>query len=176
MTTKHDGPQGQGYVLGETDREIKLSSLDEFCDGVLAIADQAKRQVQIFSPDLEAPLYDNEPFVRSLARVANSHRTSLVQILIHDPKPAVKDGHRIVALCQQFSTYVHVRRIAEDYVDNREAFLLADQAGIVHRISSDRYQGTLNFNDVTRVGRMMRFFSEVWERSGPVPEFRRLFI
>lgn len=166
----------QDYILGESDKEVKLSSLSDFREAALAMVLQAKRQVQIYSPDLEASLYDNEPFVRSLARVANSHRTSVVQILIHDPKPAVNEGHRMVELSQQFSTYVHVRRIAEDYANNREAFLLADQMGFLHRVESDRFQGAINFNDVNRVGRMERFFTEVWDRSGPVHEFRRLFI
>lgn len=166
----------QDYVLGESDNEVKLSSVSDFREAALALVLQAKRQVQIYSPDLEASLYDNEPFVRSLARVANSHRTSLVQILIHDPKPAVNEGHRMVELCQQFSSYVHVRRIAEDYANNKEAFLMADQMGFLHRIDSDRYLGTINFNDVNRVGRMVRYFTEVWDRSGPVHEFRRLFI
>jgi len=163
-------------ILGESNQLFKLSMASEFSEAALLLVQQAKRCIQIFSHDLEGPVYNHEEFIRALTKVAHYHRTSMVQILVRDTSVAVKEGHRLVALCQQFPSNIQVRRIAEDYKNNRETFLIADQVGFLFRNDPDRYLGKVNFNDAREAGKCLRLFDEAWERGGTVSDIRRLFI
>ncbi len=163
-------------VLGETDQVIQLESAAGFRVAACEMVQQARTRVQIFSPDLEAACYDYEDFARALAQVANAHPISVVQILVRDASAAVKRGHRLVSLCQQITTSVKARRIAEDYRNRRECYLIADNQGVIYRADEDSYKGFANFNAIDSANRLARQFSEIWENSLPEVEFRRLMI
>ena len=57
-----------------------------------------------------------------------------------------------------------------------EAFLLADDTGYLHRPLYSRYEGTAGFNNPAMNLRLKRYFTEVWERSIPDVEMRRLYL
>ena len=166
----------EDQILGESSQLFKLSTALEFSEAALLLAQQAKRSIQIFSNDLEGPVYNHEAFIKALVKVAHYHRRSMVQILVRDTSPAVKEGHRLIAMCQQFSSNVQVRCIAEDFKNNREAFLVADQVGFLFRNEYDRYLGKVNFNDAREAGKLLRLFDEAWERGSSTSGIRRLFI
>lgn len=174
--TKAENLRLADQVLGESNHVLQLSTALEFSEAAQLLAEQAKRSIQIFSHDLEALIYNHEPFIKALTQVAHSHRTSIVQLLVRDTSPAVKQGHRLVNLCQQFPSNVQVRRMADDYQNNTEAFLIADRVGLLFRQENDRYQGRVNFNDPREAGKLLKLFDEVWERGSPVSEVRRLLI
>ncbi len=166
----------QEAVLGETDTIIQLDSAAEFRVAVLEVVRQASHRIQIFSADLEAVCYDHEDFAAALVKVANYHPVSNVQILVRDASVAVKQGHRLASLCQRFSSSIQARRIAEDYRNRRETYLIADNKGVVYRANEDSYKGYANFHAADTASHLAREFTEVWERSGAEIEFRRLLI
>ena len=166
----------QDQILGESNHLLKLSTALEFSEAALLLAQQAKRSIQIFSHDLEGPVYNHDAFVSALTKVAHYHRISAVQILVRDTSPAVQEGHRLIAMCQQFSSDVQIRRIADDYKNNTEEFLIADQVGFLFRNEHDRYLGKVNFNDAREAGKLLRLFEEAWERGASASEVRRLYI
>jgi hypothetical protein len=139
--------------LGISGMEIELLTRAETRYATRLIVQQCQAGVDIFSRDLDAPLYDQEPFLEALGR-----------------------SHRLIELSRRLSSVIELRQPHPDYRRHNEAFLVADGCGLIHRSLADRYEGTANFYDPVAAQRALAFFTEVWERSESSPEFRRLHL
>src|SRR5512139_1746565 len=94
------------YLLGITNGDIALRTIEQNRATALAMAQQARNYIQIASRDMDALLYDNEPFIEALTALAKRHAKSRVDILVWDSMAAVKQGHRLTTLAQRLSSYV----------------------------------------------------------------------
>jgi hypothetical protein len=162
--------------LGVDDRETDLATSEDHRAAALAMAQQACRYVDVFTRDLEPTVYNNADFVEAVARLARRSPHTYIRVLIQDSQMVVKSGHRLVELSRRLSSHFEVRKPHEDYKDYNEAFLVADGRGVIHKRFADRHEGTANFNAPRRARDLTAFFDEVWERSEPDPELRRLYI
>jgi len=162
--------------LGISDMEIDLLTRAETRHATELMTSQCLSSLEIFTRDLDPPLYDQEPFLDALSKLCLTNRKARVRFLVQDPNPAVKRGHRLIELARRLSSSIELRQPHPDYRHHNEAFLIADDCGLIHRSLSDRYEGTANFYDPVRAQRRLNFFTEVWERSEAHPEFRRLHI
>ena len=93
---------------------------------------------------------------------------------MQDPLTAVRRSQRLVNLSRKLSSSIEIRQPHPDYRHFNEAFLVADECGLIHRGFADRYEGMANFYAPIEARRKLAFFTEVWERSEVNPEFRRL--
>jgi hypothetical protein len=97
-------------------------------------------------------------------------------MLVQDPRPIVKDGHRLIEVARRFSSFVALRTAHPDYQDYNETFLIVDETGLLHRRIADRYEGTVHFTAPRLARERLAFFNEVWERSEADPELLRLHL
>ncbi len=162
--------------LGISGMEIALLTRAETRHATELMVQQCLSTLEIFTRDLDAPLYDQEPFLQALSALCLANRKACIRILVQDPTPAVKRSHRLIELSRRLSSSIELRQPHPDYRHHNEAFLIADSCGLVHRSLADRYEGTANFYDLIAAERKLDFFTEVWERSEAHPEFRRLHI
>ena len=93
-----------------------------------------------------------------------------------DSGNAVKYGHRLIPLSQRLTSFIEVRKVADDFKDYNEAFLIADETGYVHRKHADRFEGVAQFNAVKEAVNLLIFFNEVWRNSAPDPDLRRIYL
>ncbi len=163
-------------VLGETAGDFALASREENRDGAARLAVQARRQIELFTPDLEPLLYDQAAFVDALSALATSHSRARIRILAQDFERVVKQGHRLVDLSRRLSSYVELRRVHEDYRSNNETFLLVDDYGLLHRRHAPRFEGVISFKAPLEVRRLRASFDEIWDRSEADPDLRRLHV
>lgn len=162
--------------LGISGLEIDLLTRAETRYASRLIVQQCQASVDIFSRDLDAPLYDQEPFLEALGDLCLRTRKARVRILVQDPTTAIRRGHRLIELSRRLSSVIELRQPHPDYRRHNEAFLVADGCGCIHRALADRYEGTVNFYAPVAAQRALAFFTEVWERSESSPEFRRLHL
>lgn len=162
--------------LGISDLDIELQSREETCHATDLMVGQCEDSLDIFSRELDPALYDREPFLQALSKVCLTHRKARVRILVQNPVPAVKRGHRLIELSRRISSSIELRQPHPDYRQINEAFLIADQCGLIVRGLADRYEGNANFFTQIPAQRKTGFFTEVWERSETHPELRRLHI
>lgn len=165
-----------GFELGVTAEPVALETMEDDRAAALALALQARRKIRIFTRDLDAPLYDNPPFAEALSALLLSTPQARLHILLQDSGRAVTQGHRLIELSRRFTSSVQVRRPPEEHQDFPEAFLIADDAGLLHRRFANRYEGTVDFAAPREARRLMGFFDEVWELSAPDPEMRALHL
>ena len=162
--------------LGVSDIEIELLTRAETRHATELMSAQAQTSLAIISRELDPFLYDTETFIELLSGLCRRNRKARIRFLVQDPTTPVKRGHRLIELGRKLSSCIELRQPHRDYQHCNEAYLIADQCGLIHRSLADRYEGTVNFYNPVGAQRKLDFFTEVWERSEPHPEFRRLYL
>lgn len=162
-------------VLGQLHESIDLADSAAQHRAAVALASQARRCVDIFTRDLDKKIYDHKDFLDGLQNLAVNHR-GLIRILVKDSSKAVKYGHRIIPLSQRLTSFIEVRKVADDYKEYNEAFLIADEIGYAHRKHADRFEGVARFNAAKEATSLLIFFNEVWRNSAPDPDLRRIYL
>lgn len=166
----------ENFVLGETDKQVALDSSEDNRIAALVLAQQAQRSLRIFTRDLEAAVYNTLDFIEAVTKLATLSQYSMIHILIQDSTNVVKNGHRLVDLAYRLSSKIKLRKPCDEYRNYNEAFLIVDETGLMHKKLADRYEGMVNFNDSLETRNLAKFFDEVWEKSDPDPELRRLHL
>jgi hypothetical protein len=162
--------------LGETSLEFEVGSLAEASAVAQALAAQARRTLLLHTEDLEPAIYDESAFLDAVTRLSHAHSQSRIWILIQDSRKVVQHGHRLIEIARRLSSAIQLRRPAPQYRNYHESFLLADGCGYLHRPIAARYEGIANFYDPGKVAEFGKYFMEVWERSEPDEEIKRLYI
>jgi hypothetical protein len=153
-----------------------LNGLAENRLGSVAVAAMAKRELVLFSRDLEPLLYDQQDFIQAVQALAVRSRMSRIRIASIDPGPAIRAGHRLVTLAQRFSSYIEVRRASRDHENLTETFLVADDTALLYRPLATRYEGYYDLHAPMEARQKCKLFDDIWEQAEPDPEFRRLGI
>jgi len=162
--------------LGISNLEFELGSRDDVSAVVERMAGQASRSLLLHTENLEPAIYDRSPFLEAVSQLARTHAQARIWILLQDPRAVVSSGHRLIELSRRLSTAIQIRRPGQEYRNFHESLLLADNGGYLHRKNPNRYEGVANFNDPGKVADWKKYFMEVWERSEPDMEIKRLYL
>ena len=160
----------------ESETFRRLENLGDNREASAAVASAAKRELALFSRDLEPLIYDSEPFLMAVQALAARSRMSRIRVVSIDPGPAIRAGHRLIALAQRFSSYIEIRRASRDHADLAETFLVADEVALLYRPVSSRYEGYVDLYAPPAARLCLKTFAGIWEAAEPDPEFRRLGI
>jgi hypothetical protein len=165
-------------ILGESNEVIRLDTAAENRDAAISLAKQARFSLDIFSRDLDPRVLDNAEFERCVFKLAKAHRSTDIRILVHDSSMAVSQGHCLIRLAQQLTSSVHIHNPAREHKDALSTFIIADGVGLLHRpqSTSRNYEASVNFMSPQRAGELRDLFNEMWERSTPDSQIRRLYI
>ena len=163
-------------VLGETRGYIDLRGLEDNKQVAVHMVSQGQRTLNLFTPNLDPRVFDNEAFIDAVKKLAINNPRSQVRILLLDPHDVVSRGHRIVELARRISSHVFIHRADEEDHDHVDTFMVVDEVGIIRRAHNDRFEGIAEFNNPGEARLLMKTFNEAWERSQPEPELRRLHL
>jgi predicted GNAT family N-acyltransferase len=157
--------------------EVAIDSLEAAHGIALQIVAQARRQVWLYSRDLDVKLYGTPAMLEAIKRFAIESRGGQLRILLQDPAAALRDTHPLIPLVQRLSSTLLVRvpEVEQD-LQYAGAFLLADRGGYLLRPIGSRYEGTADLYSPGRQRQLREYFEQVWERSLPSPELRPVHI
>lgn len=153
-----------------------LDSLEGTRAVTVVFVTAARREVHLYSPDLEPRLYDHPPFLDALKELALSGRRARVHILTRDTGPAVTRGHRLIELSRQLSTFIEIRRVDDTVRERSDAFLVVDRRAVIHRPNWTRHEGTAEADNPLQARLLIQEFDTLWETATPDPELRRLHL
>lgn len=153
-----------------------LTSARDVREAVIDVAGSAKRQLSIFSHDLEPGIYNHEEFIAVVTRLVLASRFSRVRVLVADPIRAVKDGHEFVTLGRRLSSYIEFRNVLPEYREHHEAFCIADDHAIVFRAQASSWNGIVALRDPLAARKYLTVFNAIWHASDVEREFRRLHV
>ena len=156
-------------ALRETDSAHELAAL------TLAILQRGRRELALYTRDLDPMLLGSSDAIEALRGFATDARGAHVRILAHDLRRAVREGHGLIALAQRLSSHFSIRVIEEEPdVQYAGAFAINDQGGYVFRPNATRSEASACLRDPARVRQLLGYFNEVWERARPATELRQL--
>jgi hypothetical protein len=161
-----DQPQGAVTILGRASiRELSQR-----------LAEQARRELLIFTSDLDPDYYDQAPFVEAVRRLALASPHQPVRVLLRDPRAVALKGHRLIALARQLTSRIAVRRLGEDFKDRQDAFLIADGRGYCLRRSADAAEAVADPDGAQQARLLRAEFEQMWEHGDVDSELRRLHL
>lgn len=161
------------FVLKQDAQAVSVDSSEACRIAALSMVRQAARSVIIISRQLDPQLYDNDEFCQAVSQLVVGSSRAQVRALLRHVDPAVKRSHRLVALAQRLSSFVELRVPAREFDDYNAAVLVVDDAGIIHRRHSDRFEASVNFNDPRMAQELGRQFEEMWQTAVPDVNLRR---
>lgn len=178
LTPPEKAPRaGDALPAADGARHVEVANHAEACRFVDELAAAARHKLWIYSRDLDRLLYDREPFLEAVRRIALSGRGAEVRILLHDARDAVRDGHRLLHLAARLPTYILLRTpVVEEDRQYPSAFLLNDAGGFFLRPIGSRWEGEGRTASPGHQAGLLNYFNQVWERAEPDPELRRLSV
>jgi len=160
---------------GSYENDIRLNSTDEISAAIINTTESAIRSIKIFTPDLEAELYNNDEFRKQLLNFTHKNRHAQIQILVDDITTALHNGHKLIGLAQQMSSIVTIKDTPVDFQGTGISFILFDQTSFIFKPDS-KYQTAISSNCKNRADRVQEFFMLAWDQAEQNSHTRRLSI
>jgi len=164
------------YELGVTDDSVTIESRDENRFATIKMVQQSRNSIEIISRDLDSQIYDIQEFIDAVRGIVLENYHARVRIIVMNAKVIINQSHRLVNLAMDLSTFIEIRKPGIEYSGFNEAMFLADGCGFIHRLKSDRYGGTVNFNDRRTTRYLLDHFNEMWAKSLSDMNLRKLHI
>ncbi len=135
----------------------------------LRIITDARHGFALHTPDLEPDLFEQPALLEAIRRLAVRGRGTQVRILVQDPEPALRNGHRLLALIQRLPSILLVRQPVEE-ADRQYAgaFLINDRGGYLQRTVASRPQAHGSTHAPGPCAQLAGYFEQVWNRAQPV--------
>ena len=152
-------------MLGVTTGQISVEDRTLNLAAIYKFACSATLSINVISRSLDRLIYDRTDIVEAISKFIRRSRNTNVRILVYDSTNIIKNGHRLVNLANKVPSKIAIRQLPEDFKDYNESMVTADQTGYLHNQQSDRYEGVVSFNDITRCSELNKTFTDFWDRS-----------
>lgn len=145
---------------------LPAATPEQLATARLALLSQARRQVDIHVPRLDAALYASADELGELRRIATAGRGTQIRLLLHEPAAALRDGHRLILLMQRLPSVIKVRMPVEEIdLADRSSCLLTDVGGYLFQADAERPPGRAALCDRPGWATLRQRFEELWERA-----------
>ena len=143
-----------------------------FDELAVALCLSARRHICILSPRLDHQVFDRAELVSALSSLARRGRQSEIRILVADPEPIVKRGHRLLELARRMPSALTMHKLAEHPSWRGETLILRDHDGLLVKPVDADQQAFYEPDSRARCAQYSGLFNELWRRSSPDINFR----
>ena len=144
------------------------------CDELLA---SARRSIRIVCPDLDPVVLNRRAVTDALAQVIRVSPRTTIRVMFADAGGAVREGHRLIECARRFSSYMDIRRLPAEHLDERNSWILVDERHLLWRQDFSRLDDAfLSWRDARMAPKLCRSFDDLWPFSEHAPEMRRLHL
>ena len=152
-----------------------VETRDAAIAATLGVIAQARRELDIYSRELDPGLLDVPEVVAALRRFAIDRGE--VRLLVQDPATPQRALSPLIALGQRLSSAFAFRAV-EEPVDRAypSAYIVNDRGGHYFRKLGHRFDGETRLDAPARARQLRSAFEPVWERARPITEYRALQI
>jgi predicted GNAT family N-acyltransferase len=153
----------------------QLKTLEDTQSAILQLISKARRQICIYTPDLEQVLYGQADIVKALKQFAINSAGGNVLIIVQDTLAVRSQPHPLIDLAQRLPSTFLLRSLVEpDDLQYPSAYVINDQDGYLFRQQSSHYLGVWSPTLPARNRQLTEEFERVWQRCRPCTEFRAL--
>jgi len=160
---------------GNIENDIYLNSAEEISAAIIHATENTLRTIKIFTPDLEAEIYNNDELRKQLLTFTQGNRHAKIEILVDDISTALQSGHKLIGLAQQISSIVTIKDTPADYQGTHISFILFDQAGFIFKPNSTSHSAISSICK-NRSNKLHEFFTSAWDQAEQNNHTRRLSI
>lgn len=164
------------FRLGEPTPLQRFSLANDACSHALALLQQARRSLCIYSDDLDPWLFNNRAVQDACSKFLLASPKNRLRILIRDPSRLIREGHRLLNLSRKLSSNCQIRKLNPDYPAEEMAFLLADSRGLLMRPDPGETAGYVIYEDKGRGRQCQGQFDQAWETSVSDPNLRSMLL
>lgn len=153
----------------------EINTLEAATLATLQLIDKARRQICIYTPDLEPVLYGQKDVVAAFKQFAISGVGSNAMILVQDTLGVRSQPHPLLDLAQRLPSIFSFRTPVEsEDLEYPSAFIINDREGYFFRQQSANYLGVWSPTLPSRNRQLYEEFDRIWQRSRPCTEFKVL--
>lgn len=160
-STESRGLQGVGYP----------SPFDQL---TLTMANNAQRYLCIQSPSLDRRVFDSAELAEAIAALARRSRQTDIRILIGDPRPLVKQGHRLLNLARRLPSKLRIQVLEEHPEWRGETVVIRDRDGVLYTRDEGGKEAFYEPDSQASTLRHLELFEELWRQSAPSIELRNI--
>lgn len=142
---------------------------------VLGVIGQARRELHIYSRELDPGLFDAPEVMAAMRRFATGG--GAVQVLLQDPTTPQRSLAPLLGLGQRLPSAFAFRAIEEP--SDRAypaAYIVNDRGGYYFRPLGHRFDGETRLDGPARARQLVATFDPVWQRARACTEYRALGI
>ncbi|MEO8160968.1 MAG: GNAT family N-acetyltransferase, partial [Arenimonas sp.] len=152
-----------------------FEGLDATWEAVLSLVANARRDILVYTRELEPAVFAHPPIVQALKEFAISGRGGVARFVIQDPSLPQRTPHPLLALSQRLSTVFALRTPQEvEELQYPSVFVANDADGYLFRLLGSRFEGDWSPALPGRNRQLREHFQRVWERARPCTELRPL--
>lgn len=153
----------------------EIKTLEDTLSAILQLIGKARRQICIYSPDLEHVLYGQAEIVEALKQFAIHSQGGNVSIIVQDTLAVRSQPHPLLDLAQRLPSIFLLRTPVEaDDLQYPSAYIINDRDGYLFRQRSSHYLGAWSPNLPARNRQLFEEFERTWQRCLPCTELRAL--
>jgi predicted GNAT family N-acyltransferase len=168
-------PRPAARPRGASRHAEEFEGLEATLAAVRTLVSQARRELVIYTRDLEAPLYAHPAIVDAFKSFAIASRGSVARFLIQDPGMAQRQPHPLIALAQRLPSSFQFRSPQDaEELQYPSVFVANDSDGYLFRLLGSRYDGDWSPALPGRNRQLLEHFQRSWERARPCTELRSL--
>jgi predicted GNAT family N-acyltransferase len=135
----------------------------------------ARRDLLVYTRDLELSVYGNALVVETLKDFAIAGRGGVVRILIQDPTQIEHQSHPLLLLAQRLPSVFEFRAPTDlEDLQYPSVFVVNDRDGFCFRTLGSRYDGEWSPALPARNRQLRDYFDRTWARCRSCTEFRAL--
>ena len=156
---------------------VAVESLEDALRATATVIAGSRRELCVFSRDLDYTLFAAPATMDALRAYATSGVDASVRVLVLDPQIPTQQNHPWLTLAQRLPS-VFAFRVCEEEHDRQylSAFVVGDRGGLYFRPIGGRIEGETSDASPARARQLREGFDRMWERARPCTEYRALEI
>ncbi|MCZ6717481.1 MAG: hypothetical protein O6946_10540 [Gammaproteobacteria bacterium] len=127
--------------------------------------------LNILSFRLNPALFNDPDLTESLRQKILQRRRMRVRVLIREPRQAVRNAPRFLALARRLGSNFEMRAAPRDN-SPIASLIICDRHSMIYRPSFERWDGQLISANPIRIRECLEEFDSVWDNSTESPELR----
>lgn len=170
-------PRPAARPRGPSQAMEDFEGLEKTIEAVRILVTQARRELVVYTRDLEPAVYAHPAVVDAFRTFAAGGRGAVARFIIQDPSVAQRTPHPLLALAQRLPSSLQFRSPQDaEEMQYPSVFVANDSDGYLFRLLGSRFEGDWSPALPGRNRQLLEQFGRSWERARPCTELRSLAI
>ncbi|MEK6805368.1 MAG: hypothetical protein AABY95_01810 [Pseudomonadota bacterium] len=153
---------------------VLVEGREAFHAAAVAVATEARREIVIFSYELDRRIFGSEDFLSAARKFTLQHAHARMRILINAAGRTARNSHKLVELGRQLTSFIEFRDLPDEHSGINEEYMVADGRRLLHRLAPDQLIAR-DYQTAPHMARLkLRDFEPLWNESPPAQELRDL--